>query len=235
MPAGLSGEENKKSRYLTFVQKEASWNEAQSYCRKTYTDLVTVYSQEDNNNLARLASHSNSSAWIGLHHRAWQWSNEEPVRFNTLGEVDSSDPASCVLISPNGMWGKADCLEEHQFICYTETTDVTRIYILIEEKQSWTAAQRYCQEKYRGLVSVVSSTANGEIRQKLKGEAAWIGLYFEPWLWADEGRSSFQNWATGQPNNTAGKCVAMKRGVAENGTWNVDNCNKKNNFFCFKG
>ncbi|XP_066543122.1 C-type lectin lectoxin-Lio3-like [Amia ocellicauda] len=116
-----------------------------------------------------------------------------------------------------------------------QTTDVTRIYILIEEKQSWTAAQRYCQEKYRGLVSVVSSTANGEIRQKLKGEAAWIGLYFEPWLWADEGRSSFQNWATGQPNNTAGKCVAMKRGVAENGTWNVDNCNKKNTFFCFKG
>ena len=55
-----------------------NWTEAQTYCRETYTDLVTIDNDEDMNQLINTVSSAgyNSHVWIGLYRVIdWKWSD----------------------------------------------------------------------------------------------------------------------------------------------------------------
>lgn len=58
------------------VSRRVTWGEAQDYCRKYYTDLVTIRDEEAASRLVPL------EGWIGLHqrqNRQWKWSQgDEP-------------------------------------------------------------------------------------------------------------------------------------------------------------
>lgn len=58
------------------VPRRATWYEAQHYCRKHYTDLVTIRDGENATNLIPL------EGWIGLRRRhdgQWRWSKENKL------------------------------------------------------------------------------------------------------------------------------------------------------------
>ncbi|XP_042258031.1 L-selectin-like [Thunnus maccoyii] len=61
-----------------FVAEPMNWTEAQTYCRETYTDLVTIENTEDMNQLINTVSSAgyNSQVWIGLYRVIdWKWSD----------------------------------------------------------------------------------------------------------------------------------------------------------------
>ena len=52
-----------------------SWYEAQSYCRKNYTDLVSIRDQNQNEAVKIEGLTSSTSFWIGLLRDDWEWTD----------------------------------------------------------------------------------------------------------------------------------------------------------------
>ncbi|KAL7851739.1 hypothetical protein AOLI_G00220950 [Acnodon oligacanthus] len=52
-----------------------SWYEAQSHCRKSYTDLVSIRDQSQNEAVKTSAMTRNTSFWIGLLRDDWEWTD----------------------------------------------------------------------------------------------------------------------------------------------------------------
>ncbi|MGH0155946.1 UNVERIFIED_CONTAM: hypothetical protein FKN15_058926 [Acipenser sinensis] len=188
-----------------------SWSDAQSYCREKHTDLVTMHSQEEAEQLLNLTGDSlNDTAWIGLYRddtQNWQWSNSDDVIYsNWRAEL------FCASVSSTGEWEDRVCNEKKAFMCYTETSNITARYTLFEDLKTWTEAQQYCREHHTDLVSINSDSENEDLVKKAQGKPFWIGLFNNPWKWSHQGDNyTFQNWANGDPNNESGneKCVVM--------------------------
>lgn len=81
-------------------------------------------------------------------------------------------------------------------------------------EKSWFEALAHCRSLHMNLSTVLNSTTNQNLADKLKDnnlQEAWIGLYRDSWKWVDTSSSSFRPWAPNEPdnkNNAAG-CVAM--------------------------
>lgn len=102
------------------VASEMTWHQAQSHCRSMYTDLVTVRTESENDQLTRMVSRKH---WIGLHRERWAyWSDHNPTSFTNwnIGQPDNSGApvASCAMVdATTGKWLDTDCEESHFFIC----------------------------------------------------------------------------------------------------------------------
>ncbi|XP_041081665.1 C-type mannose receptor 2-like [Polyodon spathula] len=154
-----------------------TWSEAQSYCRQKHTDLATVRSQEEAEQLFNVRGDSfNGAAWIGLHRdkENWQWSNSDDVTYNNW-------PVGlyCAAVNSYGVWYDSSCFHHKNFMCYTET--------LVEELKNWTEAQQYCREHHTDLVSIKSASENEDLVKKAQGKPFWIGLYNNLWKWSHLG------------------------------------------------
>ncbi|XP_049334959.1 E-selectin-like [Astyanax mexicanus] len=64
---------------LTFsyhlITENKTWYEAQSYCRKNYTDLVSIRDQEQNEAVKIAGMNSSDFFWIGLLRDDWEWTD----------------------------------------------------------------------------------------------------------------------------------------------------------------
>ncbi|XP_058864851.1 macrophage mannose receptor 1-like [Acipenser ruthenus] len=216
-----------------FVNTLKSWSAAQSYCRKNHTDLATVHSQEEAQQLLNIAGASlNASAWIGLYRddtQNWQWSHSDNVIYNNW-----TASLFCASVNSKGKWMDLPCHLQNAFMCYNETSNITERYTLIEVLKTWTEAQQYCRENHTDLVSIKNASENENLVKKAQGKPFWIGLFNEPWKWSHQGDSyTFHNWSNKQPNNfdNKQKCVAMKN----SGEWNDLNCKAQYPFFCCEG
>ncbi|XP_030635247.1 C-type mannose receptor 2-like [Chanos chanos] len=110
-------------------------------------------------------------------------------------------------------------------------------YIVITETKTWTEAQSYCREHHTDLVSVRNQTENHMIWSLIKdSSSAWIGLFMDSWKWSDQSKSSFRNWAPGQPNNKRGneKCADMQVTGNKPGQWHDLPCDNKMPFVCYE-
>uniref|UniRef100_A0A672GAD5 C-type lectin domain-containing protein n=1 Tax=Salarias fasciatus TaxID=181472 RepID=A0A672GAD5_SALFA len=85
-----------------YVSKAMNWNDAQNYCRKYYTDLSSVNSQEDTEKILNAAGRVESlpwllkGAWIGLYRdptnaTRWKWSGGGYVTYTNwaIGQPDN--------------------------------------------------------------------------------------------------------------------------------------------------
>nr|XP_008303569.1 PREDICTED: uncharacterized protein LOC103375141 [Stegastes partitus] len=146
-------------RQYHFVNEPLTWNEAQSYCRETYTDLATTESMTELNQLIDTVSSSGhkSEVWIGLYTEIdWRWSDGftgsgAEYRKWGYGEPDSLFAREfCVFISSTAQWYDAYCPSDRSVVCY-KGTQLDPEYVAVNKTMSWSSAQKYCRENFIDL------------------------------------------------------------------------------------
>ncbi|XP_072518593.1 macrophage mannose receptor 1-like [Salminus brasiliensis] len=249
------GEVNASTRYVP-VQEYKNWAEAQRYCRTYYTDLASVRNEVENQNLRSLFTydifHSYYSefefhgVWIGLYRtRSWSDKSNSSFSYWKAGQPDNAGQREyCTAASFNdsGRWTDENCSQVFPFICYSTTP--SRLYHFVNERKSWTEAQRYCRVNYTDLATIdnigqmnsLMNTANGSYTG-----LAWIGLYddLDSWRWSldndsfyKDGERDFRGWFH-EPDNYNGKemCVSM----SPTGEWFDKPCTDTLRFVCYDG
>lgn len=117
------------------------------------------------------------------------------------------------------------------------TAGFTREYKYFPMSMTWTDAQKYCKQNYRGLAVI---TTEEEVQRMLNtgGNLTlnWIGMYrsmVNPaiWLWEDGKQSTFFRWKIGEPNNLNGNenCVHTQPYG-----WNDRFCGEHFPFYCYR-
>ncbi|XP_026998454.2 macrophage mannose receptor 1-like [Tachysurus fulvidraco] len=215
---------------LHFIPGDMNQTDAREACRKKYTDLVTVYSDEDNTKLSNLWI----PAYIGLYRSNFseKWSNGDNVTYrNMTGDCGTS--SVCAVMKADGSWESAPCTDTRYFMCYEQdASSQTRNYHLILETKTWYEAQRYCRQRYTDLVSIRDQQHNDEVMIKGLNSSTpfWTGLLCDDWQWIDGGISAYRNWAwqSGEPYPSPYNCV-----VHYIWGWDTVQCNNHYSAFCY--
>ncbi|KAI4905248.1 hypothetical protein NFI96_024612 [Prochilodus magdalenae] len=226
MSRGVSPADQSRLRTFHLIEERMNQSAARAACRTNYTDLVTVYSDEDNAALTSLSLMSNiassNGGWIGLtrNQSSDKWSNGADVTFSNL-TGDCGSGSCCAAMKANGSWESLTCTEKKPFMCYKQgVTDLTPSYYFISENMSWSDSQSYSRRSYTDLVSIRDQTQNEAVKTAglISSTSFWIGLLRDDWEWTDGGRSAYRNWGTGQPRSSS-DCVQLRKGK-----WNSVPC-----------
>ncbi|XP_016522326.1 uncharacterized protein LOC103131690 isoform X2 [Poecilia formosa] len=234
-----------QSHQYYFVNTLLTWTEAQSVCRRDYTDLATIESTADVDDFLRTTSGYTGKAWIGLYDdtiNSWTWSlndssfyaGENSFRNWQPGQPDNYlGQQHCVQFNGSGgQWDDTRCLDTLQFVCYNGAVGGSPSYVVSNISLNWTEAQKFCRENYVDLASVRNQTENEIIRTLIGASTVWIGLYREK-LWSDGSDSLFRYWADGEPNGPSGdQCVAGS--FNDSGRWSDESCSLSLPFVCYK-
>ncbi|XP_069054034.1 macrophage mannose receptor 1-like [Lepisosteus oculatus] len=201
-----------------FIRYKLSWVQAQEYCRYNHTDLVTVFTEEQQRQLLNLTNTGDEGgAWIGLYKNT----QRVPGSGGAAGSpYTQTEGHVCVLMDSEGGWEERDCQERNYFMCLnkTERSNVT----LIELNQTWTEAQSLCRQNHTELVSVRNQSENEAVWRSAQGHRVWIGLYNEPW-----------NWTGGQSGSAGGqRCAQVDLQHSPRGRWTETDCSEIRPFFC---
>ncbi|XP_043101248.1 lactose-binding lectin l-2-like, partial [Puntigrus tetrazona] len=133
--SALSSSVNSYVFYL--VTKTMSWTQAQTYCRLHHSDLATVNSQTELNDLLKsLPSGFKDTFWLGLYrtdgYAPWVFSDGSKSLFSSW---QSSQPNNadgiqyCVYTTVNGYWNDWDCSDKLPFMCYESKIQIVRLEI----------------------------------------------------------------------------------------------------------
>ncbi|KAL7374933.1 hypothetical protein ABVT39_009345 [Epinephelus coioides] len=149
------------------VTEEQSWFEAQSYCRQYHTDLVSVRSQSENQEvLSRLqGNHTVQEAWIGLHRDAWKWSDGSRSLFRQWWDFqpDNENSSQACVAMQSGRWDDWNCDTKFNFLCQNIT--VVTMTPLPEPTTINPAGQRRTTVKMKLMTD--SDLTDPTIRQKV--------------------------------------------------------------------
>ncbi|XP_049334958.1 macrophage mannose receptor 1-like [Astyanax mexicanus] len=206
-------EQNNRLTTFHLIEKNLTQSEARAACRENYTDLVTVYNDEDITALIRLTGIG--SAWTGLYRNqpSVKWSNGDDVTFRHQKTGDCGSWPCCAAMKADGLWENLQCTQTRNFMCYKQD-QTNSSYHLITEKMTWYEAQSYCRKNYTDLVSIRDQEQNEAV--KIAGmnssDPFWIGLLRDDWQWADGGRSAYRNWWDDHPKPSPADCVKLVSG-----------------------
>ncbi|XP_066580076.1 C-type mannose receptor 2-like [Amia ocellicauda] len=125
---------NATQRYV-LIDKAKNWTEAQRFCRKNYTDLVSVRNQSENEEVMKAANGQNM--WIGLFRDPWKWSDQRNFSFcnwnpgepNNYGGNENCGTVY-LWMAVSGTWGDIPCSWSLPFFCYHENREVMKLYFL---------------------------------------------------------------------------------------------------------
>ncbi|XP_043953345.1 uncharacterized protein LOC122820194 [Gambusia affinis] len=239
-----------QSHQYYFVNTSLTWTDAQSVCRRDYTDLATIESTADVDYFLSTSSNNTGKAWIGLYDdtiNSWKWSLNDSsfygpgeYSFRNWGPGQPDDyygQQHCVRfygasLLPVGQWDDFFCTATMQFVCYNGTVGGSPSYVLSNISLTWTEAQNFCRANYVDLASVRNQAENEIIKNLIGFSTVWIGLYREK-LWSDGSTSLFRHWAAGEPNDVSGdQCVAGS--FSDSGRWSDESCSLSLPFVCYR-
>ncbi|XP_016122075.1 uncharacterized protein [Sinocyclocheilus grahami] len=191
---------NAKGRLREFqlINERFTRTLAVNACQTNFTDLATVYDQQDNIQLRTLLINATGprSGWIGAfigNSSRNKWSNGDDVTFRR--NTTSHAVSRCAAMTSNGGWEFLTCNETRHFMCYKQ--DVERAYRLILRKKTWFEAQLYCRENHTDLVSIRNEEENEQVQEDGNESRSpfWIGLLEDRVEWSDRGQSAYRNYA----------------------------------------
>ncbi|XP_019898223.1 C-type lectin 1 isoform X1 [Esox lucius] len=217
------------------------WTEARDYCHQhNFTDLATVYNQEESEMLNKLLQ-IGQGATIGLYrtHPKLKWSNGDPVNVTALlmPAISYTIPMCAATLKINLTWD--DCTVNKYFMCYIKD----QIHV-INEKQTWEQALKYCNDNYTTLLRIESKNDQRVVEQSLRAAnvpgPVWIGLrqsrLFGFWVWINGiplKREDWSNWEGGiwpeLPLSHQCGAMATKEGHFE---WSDQDCQSSLYFIC---
>ncbi|XP_029294092.1 macrophage mannose receptor 1-like [Cottoperca gobio] len=221
-----------------FVHERMTWPEAQTYCRKHYTDLSYVGSQSDVDGLLQAAGANRVRGWIGLHRdlgniTGWKWSGGGHITFQNWERREPNNlnkKETAVVLDTNGKWIDVPEIKNFHFYCINITA--------VEEKKSWEGALEYCRENYTDLPSLLTETelllATEGIQKDHISDRVWIGLRYlgDRWLWVNGEPLEYKAWPQGGDRDH--QCPIRKRcgALTKEGVWENWDCWDKLNFIC---
>ncbi|KAI7809621.1 hypothetical protein IRJ41_012963 [Triplophysa rosa] len=219
------------------IQSPSTWADAQSYCRQYHTDLATVKSVAEQNEVHAVVG-DGGSYWIGLFLDSWQWSDKWSLFFRNWdagqpSETSGSDDCVAMSTTASGKWTHDSCDLKRPFICHGSPK--LRQYHYVNEGMTWVDALNYCRARFIEMATVDTmndvSTMMNEVDHGYNG-SVWIGLYRSTqisWVWSTENTALFHysNWNPGEPNGNW-ECVK-----SFNGSWFDVDCALTFPFVCF--
>ncbi|XP_065118375.1 macrophage mannose receptor 1 isoform X3 [Paramisgurnus dabryanus] len=223
---------NESTGYVK-LSTSKNWTDAQNYCRQNHTDLATVRSSQEQNQLDALGV-SGVYVWIGLFMDSWQWSDQWSRFYRNWAAgytSRTSGSGDCVAMTTadSGKWVQYSCDIQRPFICHGESTG----YVKLFTPKNWTDAQSYCRQYHSDLATVRSSQEQNQLDAiGVAGQSVWIGLFMDSWQWSDQWDRYYRNWAAGYTSRTSGSgdCVAMT--TADSGNWVQYSCDLQRPFIC---
>ncbi|MBN3309969.1 LY75 protein, partial [Amia calva] len=235
---------NNVSQRYTLVSEAMTWAAAREHCRKHHTDLATVHSQRENQEVMEVAGGC-SIFWIGLFNEPWEWADGGNASFrswdNTSPNSGASGNGKCVRTYYK-LWRDVSCSSTGNFHCCLDSSNVSLRYTLVSEAKTWAAAREHCREHHTDLVTIHSQRENEEMMEAAGGGGVfWTGLFNEPWKWAGgDGEMvnlPFQFWGSKPPNSWpgGGQCVELCLQCGPTSQWNLTDCDIKQPFYCYGG
>ncbi|XP_054879543.1 secretory phospholipase A2 receptor-like [Poeciliopsis prolifica] len=169
-----------------------TWENAQSFCRREFTDLATFYSLSDVN----AAYFKSYNSWIGLHKDTswlfgtkWIWSDGQTHKVNWQDNVENAEGNCASVAYKDKKIYVRDCGNRLFFTCQTSDKN----YVFILEAKTWPEALDYCRSNYRDLVSFSSDDYDDVFFDR--EIPTWIGLHRDgaswKWSWGD---TEYTNW-----------------------------------------
>ncbi|XP_034466511.1 macrophage mannose receptor 1-like isoform X1 [Hippoglossus hippoglossus] len=118
-----------------------TWSDARTFCRSTYSDLSSIKTQQENQDVSRLlqnvtgGAHEKESdegsgggvsvpmAWIGLYRDFWKWSDQSSAPYSQWAIKQPDESKDCVVMdvkSSSADWFSRSCSEKHDFLCHSD-------------------------------------------------------------------------------------------------------------------
>ncbi|XP_067284773.1 macrophage mannose receptor 1-like [Pseudorasbora parva] len=181
-------------RSFHLIDTTMTINEALNACRKNYTDLATIYNEEENKELEDILKgpSNENSGWIGA--SSCKWSNGDSVTFTKYSGTFNTEPC-CGAINTEGRWECFNCTSTKMyFMCHDQDPGQQSYrYSLIRENKTWTEAQLSCRKNHTDLVRIRNEMENDRVMKAGNGsDSFWIGLRYNHSIdWLDGGRSDY--------------------------------------------
>ncbi|XP_027865891.1 macrophage mannose receptor 1-like [Xiphophorus couchianus] len=106
---------------FVFIDQPMSWPAAQSFCRQHHTDLASVRSSSESEQMKGLVQSSGEkAAWIGLYRNTWLWADGSNVTFSHWrppGPNGSVESCVASALSDGGVWEDLLCSRLLPFFC----------------------------------------------------------------------------------------------------------------------
>uniref|UniRef100_A0A3Q3ALP0 C-type lectin domain-containing protein n=1 Tax=Kryptolebias marmoratus TaxID=37003 RepID=A0A3Q3ALP0_KRYMA len=117
------------------VNEQKNWNDAKKYCQEKYTDLATMDSMEDIDELFAAAGSFRGTVWIGLYDldelSSWKWSAPNGfkqgsyfAKWNSKQSIYSRDLWELCGAQLDDTWFEFHCNVSQPFVCYNTDQNV---------------------------------------------------------------------------------------------------------------
>uniref|UniRef100_A0A3Q2DTS5 Uncharacterized LOC107083864 n=1 Tax=Cyprinodon variegatus TaxID=28743 RepID=A0A3Q2DTS5_CYPVA len=214
-----------------YINYPASWENARHTCKRYYSDLATIYSEADVEDLYFQQYY----AWIGMQRDQAKWSDilVSDHNFELLHLWEDRNPPyipECVAVSHHNFFYQRvyglNCGSHHFFICQDNQNGQTD-YIFIPEAKNWSEAQHYCSQNHEELANIPTVSLSTTVQKQ--DFPIWIGLHKDggSWNW-NAGSSEYHRWALNEPS-AIGDCVSIS---SETNNMSAQNCNASFPFLC---
>ncbi|CAL8329736.1 unnamed protein product [Boreogadus saida] len=182
------------------IEQKKDWCEARLYCRKHYTDLVSINNYTQNEEALRRGA--NRAFWIGLKHDNYEWVDGQCSTFRE-GITIRPTGKKCAF-QGDGEFGLDICNNDKNIICMQGDTRIT----VPTDPLTWEEAYDYCEENHDGLLFIGDQEEQREVKKWLDVTGVpgpvWLGLRqsraFGFWFWSTIDQVvDFINWRDGPP------------------------------------